>query len=197
MAINGLTTGTDTNVNPIAYETHSKTAETKQTQAAPETDAVVYEKSSETDKQKTNLSERKVDQETIDRLKADAEERTAQLRGLVEKLLLKQAGTASNAEGLANVFRKLEVDKETVEQAKADIAEDGYWGVEQTSDRLLSFAKALAGDDKNLAGQMVDAFKKGYEQAEGAWGEKLPELSQKTYDKTLEKMQEWIDGLEG
>lgn len=197
MAINGVTTGTETNVNPITYETHSKASETYQTQAAPQTDAVVYEKSSETDKKKTDFSERKVDQETIDRLKADAEERTAQLRGLVEKLLLKQAGTASNAEGLANVFRKLEVDKETVEQAKADIAEDGYWGVEQTSDRLLSFAKALAGDDKQLAGEMMNAFKKGYEQAEGAWGEKLPELSQKTYDKTIDKMQEWIDGLEG
>lgn len=197
MAINGLTTGTGMNVPSVNYEAHSEVAETKQKTAAAETDAVVYEKSSDSDKEKTNTSTRKVDQETIDRLKAEAEERTAQMRGLVEKLLLKQAGTASNAEGLANVFRKLQVDKETIEQAKADVAEDGYFGVEQTSDRIVSFAKALAGDDKELAGQMMDAFKEGYKQARDAWGEELPEISQKTYDKTLEKMQEWIDGLAG
>ena len=43
------------------------------------------------------------------------------------------------------------VDEETQKQAQADIAEDGYWGVEQTSDRILDFAKALSGNDPEKA----------------------------------------------
>ena len=57
-------------------------------------------------------------------------------------------------------------------QAQADIADDGYWGVEQTSDRILDFAKALSGDDPDKADAMLEAFKKGFEQATKAWGDK-------------------------
>ena len=39
------------------------------------------------------------------------------------------------------------MDEKTRLQAQKDIAEDGYWGVEQTSERLVSFAKALSGGD--------------------------------------------------
>ena len=81
-------------------------------------------------------------------------------------------------------------------QAEADIAEDGYWGVKQTSDRILDFAKALAGNDPDKAEEMLEAFKKGFKQATGAWGKELPEISQKTYDAVLEKFDAWKNGEE-
>ncbi len=187
MAINGLTTG----VNNISasYESLSVTAEITKTTAAASfsDDAAVYEKS--TEKADKNS---KVDFETIDKLKADAERRTASLRSLVEKMFLKQAGTAANAVGLADIFKQLEVPEEVSEQAKKDIAEDGYWGIEQTSDRIVSFAKALAGDDVKLAESMLDAIKEGFKLAGEEWGEDLPEISQKTIEATYKKMEEWI-----
>ena len=70
-------------------------------------------------------------------------------------------------------------------------SENGYWGVEQTSDRILDFAKALAGNDPDKAEEMLDAFKKGFEEATKAWGDELPEISQKTYDAVLEKFEAW------
>jgi len=190
MAINGLTTG----VNNISasYESLSVTAEITKTTAAASfsDDAAVYEKS--TEKADKNS---KVDFETIDKLKADAERRTASLRSLVEKMFLKQAGTAANAVGLADIFKQLEVPEEVSEQAKKDIAEDGYWGIEQTSDRIVSFAKALAGDDVKLAESMLDAIKEGFKLAGEEWGEDLPEISQKTIEATYKKMEEWISSL--
>ena len=72
-------------------------------------------------------------------------------------------------------------------QAQADIAEDGYWGVGQTSDRIIQFATALTGGDPDKIEAMRDAFKKGYAQAEKTWGGSLPEISQKTYDAVMEK----------
>ena len=82
----------------------------------------------------------------------------------------------------------------TKAQAQADIAEDGYWGVEQTSDRILDFAKALSGNDPEKADLLLDAFKKGFEQATGAWGKELPDISQRTYDAVVEKFEAWKNG---
>lgn len=167
-----------------------------------DTAAAVYEKSSEA-ADASKLKERKVDMATIEKLKADAEQRTAQLRGLVEKLLLKQGGTLQLSNGelptsnLADFFRGLEVDEETRLQAQKDIAEDGYWGVEQTSDRMVDFAKALAGNDPEAARNMLEAIKEGYKQATAAWGEELPQISKDTLDATERKMNEWIGTLGG
>ena len=83
------------------------------------------------------------------------------------------------------------VDAQTKAQAQADISEDGYWGVNQTSDRILDFAKALASDDPEKADKMMEAFKEGYKKAEEMWGGKLPEISQKTYDAVLSKFEAW------
>ena len=88
---------------------------------------------------------------------------------------------------------RVEVDAETKAQAQADIAEDGYWGVNATSDRIIDFAKALTGGDPSKLNDMMEAFKKGYEQAEKTWGGKLPEISQKTYDAVIEKFNKLMD----
>ena len=83
----------------------------------------------------------------------------------------------------------------TIEQAKKDISEDGYWGVEQTSDRLVSMAKALSGDDPSKADMLIDAIKKGFEQAGKDWGEDLPDICKKTIDTAIKKMEDWRDGV--
>ena len=85
------------------------------------------------------------------------------------------------------------VDAETKAQAQKDIAEDGYWGVEQTSSRILDFAKAFTGGDPSKVEQMRDAFKKGFEQATKTWGDKLPDISQRTYEATLKKFDAWAE----
>ena len=201
MSVNGITTNTglttDTKYNIKAAKTDSTASV-----AAEESQAAVYEKSDETLTPVKN--ERKIDTETIEKLKAEAEQRTASLRALVEKMLTKQGQAIANAGildfdngmNLAEVFRNLEVDEETRLQAQKDTAEDGYWGAEQTSERILSFAKALAGDDKEAAKDMLEAIQKGFDEAAKVWGEDLPELSQNTMKTTLEKVNKWIDEME-
>lgn len=199
MGISGVT-GTPqeafTKTTESAVKKNTDSAEKMQNTAAVEnTAAAVYEKNTEESQDTLRISP-KVDTATIDRLKAEAEERTASLRNLVQKLLLKQGGTSQIAQGgLAAMYRSLDVDAATRTQAAKDIADDGYWGVEQTSDRIVSFAKALAGDDKETAEKMMDAVKKGFGLAEKDWGEKLPDISQRTMSSTLDKMNEWISSL--
>ena len=129
------------------------------------------------------------DTNLVNKLKADAENRASQLRSLVEQMMGKQANTYGNANDIWSFLRSgnFTVDPATKAQAQADIAEDGYWGVNQTSDRIIQFANALTGGDPDKIESMREAFKKGYAQAEKTWGGSLPEISQKTYDAVMEK----------
>lgn len=155
--------------------------------------AVVYEKSSE-----TNVSNKqKPDKELIAKLKADSEQRTNQLYSLVKKMFNKQGITYNNSQEMFSILRNgnFTADPDTIAQAKEDISEDGYWGVKQTSDRLVSFAQALSGNDPEQADKMIAAVKKGFEQATKTWGGKLPDICQNTLDTTIEKLEKWRDGI--
>lgn len=158
---------------------------------------VVYEKGSDTSK--TDKASGKANNAAIvAKLKADAEQRTAQLRGIVEQMMQKQGVAIGNADSMWRFLAKgdFTVSADVKAQAQADIAEDGYWGVEQTSDRIVDFAKALSGGDADKADEMIAAFKKGFEQATKSWGDKLPDISQRTYDAVMEKFNQWKNGTE-
>lgn len=154
--------------------------------------AVIYEKSDsaavKTDNKKSNAA-------IIAQLKADTEARTAQLRSLVEKMISKQGQALGTADDMWSFLAKgnFTADPETIAQAKKDVAEDGYWGAEQTSERILSFAKALSGDDPGKAEELLNAFKKGFSQATKAWGKELPSLCKDTYNLVEKKFNEWMD----
>ena len=111
-------------------------------------------------------------------------------------MMTKQGTAIANADSMWSFLAdgNFTVDEETQKQAQADIAEDGYWGVEQTSDRILDFAKALSGNDPEKADLLIDAFKKGFEDATKSWGKDLPDISQRTYDAVLEKFDKWKNG---
>lgn len=167
--------------------------------------AAVYEKSTETGSGKAKSTDRSA---IIAQLKADQESRLNSLKSLVEKVITKQGQTFAwanssnedllNDSSFWNVIRtgNFTVDAETAAQAQADIADDGYWGVNQTSDRLVDFAKALTGGDSSKIESMRSAIKKGFDEAKKLWGGELPEISQKTYDATMKKLDEWAKGTE-
>ena len=193
MAINSIT-------NSVAAQqastyTAAKTDYTKKkSESSTKTDTgVVYEKSSD---QTSGTVTKKTDYALINKLKADAEERTSQLRSLVEKMMTKQGVAIGTADSMWSFLAKgdFTVDEATRAQAQADIADDGYWGVDQTSDRILDFAKALSGNDPEKADLLIDAFKKGFEDATKSWGKDLPDISQRTYDAVLEKFDKWKNG---
>jgi len=190
MSVNGVTS----TQAAAAYSYNSTSAAKEKTSAeeaatrATEDTGVIYEHSTDTNTSSTKKTY-KPDTAMINKLKADADARTSQLRSLVEQMMGKQATTYGNANDIWSFLRSgnYTVDPATKAQAQADIAEDGYWGVGQTSDRIIQFATALTGGDPDKIEAMRDAFKKGYAQAEKTWGGSLPEISQKTYDAVMEK----------
>ena len=193
MAINSIT-------NSVAAQqastyTAAKTDYTeKKSESSAKTDTgVVYEKSSD---QTSGTVTKKTDYALINKLKADAEERTSQLRSLVEKMMTKQGVAIGTADSMWSFLAKGDFTVDEATRAQADIADDGYWGVDQTSDRILDFAKALSGNDPEKADLLLDAFKKGFKEATKSWGQDLPDISQRTYDAVVEKFNKWKNGTE-
>lgn len=184
------------NVNTTSKATETKTEEkaiqTKKNTGFDET-AVVYEKSNETETVKSNKNN-SVDRDAIiAQMKADTEARMAQMQDLVRKMMQGQGNALAQSD---DIWKFLASGDYTVSeaaklQAQEDISENGYWGVEQTSQRILDFAKALAGNDVSKADELLEAFKKGYKEATGAWGKELPEISKKTYEAVEEKFAAW------
>ena len=125
----------------------------------------------------------------VSQLKADVQSRTDQLTSIVTKMLEKQGVAIGTADDMWKILAggNFTVDAATKAQAQADIAEDGYWGVKQTSQRIFDFAMALSGGDQKTMEKMRSAFEKGFKQATSAWGKELPSISKDTYD-AVEKM---------
>lgn len=186
MSVNGITSANS------SYTTPQTTAKTKASQATNTADTkdigVVYETSSKTDDKSNKIKDYS---SVVATMKKELSTKNEQLQNLVTKLLGKQAGKYTK---LADLFKDIQADPATIEQAQKDIADDGYWGVEQTSDRLVSMAQALSGGDTSKADTLIAAIKKGFDEATEAWGDKLPDICQNTIDAAVKKMEAWRDG---
>ena len=143
---------------------------------------VVYEKSTGVEK-KATYSINKMSAEDraalVQQLKQDQADRQNQLAQLVQKMFTDQAGVSKLAD-LFSPENLKDVSPEDIAKAKEDVAEDGYWGVKQTSQRLFDFASALAGDDPDKMKEMQEAMEKGFKEATAAWGDELPGISKDT-----------------
>ena len=191
MSVNGVTGATNTYDAYQANQAAStKPAEENTSKAASEDKndkGVVYESSKDASTSTAKTYTQNTD--LVNKLKADAAAHAQQLQNIVTQLMSKQGQTYNTANGIWSFLASgdFTVDAATKAQAEKDIAEDGYWGVEQTSDRIIDFATALTGGDPDKIEEMREAFKKGYKQAEETWGGKLPDISQRTYDAVMEK----------
>lgn len=186
MGINGVSSSTNTYA---AYnekvDTDSKVKAESEKNESKSDKAAVYEK-----KSSMTASDRKA---LVEKLKADSNRQAENLRSLVEKMFLKQGQKFNAADDMWKALANgdLTVDPATAAQAKEDISENGYWGVEQTSQRIFDFAQALSGGDEEKMNKMLDAFKKGFQQATKSWGKELPDISQQTYDAVLKKFEDY------
>lgn len=191
MNVNGITSLLAGNVTASTASKKSTEAASTTTDSKTATDlGVTYEPSaSATDSDKTKTSDYSA---IVANMKAELANKNKQLETLVTQLLGKQATKATS---LADMFRNLKPDDATIAQAQQEISDNGYWGVEKTSDRLVAMAQALSGGDSSKADLMIEAMEKGFSQATKAWGEDLPDVCQKTIDAAKEKLTNWRDGI--
>jgi len=111
-------------------------------------------------------------------------------------LILKQnqSSKASDATSSQDLLDSLGITTQDVENAQAAISEDGEYGVEAVSNRLVDFAIAVSGGDKSKLSELVSAIDKGFAEAKKTLGGELPDISQQTYDATIKKLNAWASG---
>jgi hypothetical protein len=107
------------------------------------------------------------------------------LRNLVVKTLQEQGLELNFTTDAGEV---IDFNTMTPEEAQDLISEDGYFGVEKTSQRIVDFAINAFGGDPEKLQQMKDAIDQGFTEAQEAFGGALPEISQHTYDAIMEKL---------
>ena len=111
------------------------------------------------------------------------------LRGLVLNMLKEQGIDAK----IANGDQEIDLSKLTQKDAQALVADDGYFGVEKTSNRIVDFAIATAGGDPSKLAAIKEGVDKGFNEALKAFGGQLPDISYKTYDAVMKKLDNWAE----
>ncbi len=129
--------------------------------------------------------------EEIERLWAEANRATQNLRDLVEQLLKSQG---KKFHDVISGKESLEIDEETRAAAQLAISEDGECGVQAVSDRIVAFAKAISNNNPEKYEELMKAIDEGFAQAEKALGGQLPEICRKTHEEVKRKMEEWKGG---
>ena len=193
--------------NTYAASSASKTASVKGTDQAAASSAsgsasskassgVIYEPSREGQQAVANA---KADRSAlVAQLKEANNARIQQMTDLVHQMITGQGKTLGQTDSIWSFLAKgdFTVDAQTKAQAEKDIAEDGYWGVEQTSQRIFDFAMALTGGDADKMEEMRGAFEKGFKQATKTWGQELPDISQRTYGAVQSLFDEYKNKME-
>ena len=197
MSLNGVNTNYQTYETGTYSGTSKKTSSKEAEKSTGYSDvAATYEHSSKSADSTTTVNKKASNASVVAQLKADQETRMAQMQSLVTKMFSKQGITIGTADDMWKALAggNFTADADTIAQAKEDISEDGYWGVKQTSERIFSFAQALAGDDEEKMTKMKEAFEKGFKEATKTWGKELPGISQNTRDAVLKKFDDYFAG---
>jgi len=112
--------------------------------------------------------------------------------GLLQDLvanLLKEQGI--NTKALVGDI-EIDIASVTPEAAKELVADDGYFGVEKTSERIFQFAVGVAGGDPSRIDAIKEGIDNGFKEALEAFGGWLPDISYATYDTVMEKLDSWV-----
>ena len=109
------------------------------------------------------------------------------LRGLVLNILKDQGvGYQVPTDG-----QDIDLSNISQEEAQELIEDDSYFGVEQTSNRIVDFAIGLSGGDPSRLEAVKQGVEQGFQEALDAFGGWLPEISYQTYDAVMEKLDLW------
>ncbi len=112
------------------------------------------------------------------------------LQTLVSNLLTKQ-GVDTN---IMTDGGQVDLTAITPGDAEQLVSEDGYFGVEQTSERIFQFAIGIAGGDPSRLDAIKQGVEQGFQEAIDAFGGWLPDISYDTIDAVMEKLDNWAQG---
>ena len=144
---------------------------------------------------------------TVERLWSMAEAQHASMRSMVANLLGGSDGqngqafwamAANQGGSQGSGFESFRVDEATQAKAKELTGENGYYGVKQTTARIMDFAKAMAGSgaDAKTIESMKSGVQQGFDWVADLFGgfDNLPQLTKDTYSAVMKEFDSWTSG---
>ena len=110
------------------------------------------------------------------------------MKDVIKAMLDKQAGKGTGK--IADIDLKSVMNSYGLDYIESDGSED-FWGAEKTANRILDFAKSLAGNDPKNFETVKNAFLKGFGECKKIWGGELPGVCNDTYDRVMSGFDEW------
>jgi hypothetical protein len=107
----------------------------------------------------------------------------------------KESGNGMSLENIG--YEGKPITELSQEEAKDLVSEEGFFGVNQTSQRVADFVFGFSGNDLELLQKGREGIVQGFEDAKKLFGGELPEISYKTQERTLALIDEKINSLKG
>lgn len=129
--------------------------------------------------------------EIKEQIQKSANEMAFQSASVQSSLLRKEDDFAKEYDAFQTFLQEIGYEGKPIaelsqEEASALVAEDGFFGVEQTSQRIADFVINGAGGDEEMLRAGREGMLRGFKEAEEMWGGELLEISQETMKKALE-----------
>lgn len=127
----------------------------------------------------------------IEQLKNSEEQRVKAFEDTIRSMLAQQGETINLT------FRGMDLHVTELQSAEAakSIEEGGEYSVNNVADRIMTMAKALAGDDPTKIDMLRNAVIKGFNGAAGLLGknslDEMPDITHDTYDNVMKQFDEW------
>ena len=177
-------------LSPIAVETENSKEVSEIKASQPRLDTIELGNAKQND-----IGAYTIDGKKLSEIKQDFANHNETFKKMVRVMIEKQGHSVNKimkalSEG-KEVNITVTVDSDTQKAAQDAISEDGYWGADKTSERILDFAKTLSGGDKTKIENLRNGFLEGFEKAKEAFGGELPEIAQQTYDKVIAGFDAW------
>ena len=130
----------------------------------------------------------------IDKLWKETNHASGAIRKLVASMLGKDdaSGQSFWAVRAGGNYKLSEADRAKAQQM---VGEDGFFGAKQTTDRIMSFAKALVGEgaSEEKIEKMRSAVQKGFNDVARMFGgfDNLPDVTKDTYKSIMKSFDDW------
>lgn len=173
---------------PSQYQPVQQKRAAQNSTPTPKQDTFIRGTPAETTEEVTYQRPTKLTAEQVDTLKQQVQE---SMLALVEDMLGTQAQIAKLPDGSVDfdaLAQQLGIGT-TPETAAEAIGENGMWGVDAVSTRLIDMAMSLTNGDPEMVGEMREAIRKGFEAVGDL--ESLPQVCQDTYHETMKRLDYW------
>lgn len=179
--------GVKTSVN--RYQSKTQEQVTQDRTPSPQQDTFTHSTPTDTcDEVLSYQRPNKLSAEQINSLKQQVQD---SMQALVKDMLGTQAEIAKLPDGSVDfdaLAQQLGMGT-TPETAAEAISENGMWGVNAVSTRLIDMAMSLTQGNPEMVGEMREAIRKGFEAVGDL--DSLPQVCQDTYDETMKRLDYW------